>query len=254
MKRFYIGSFLLIVFSATFFNCEHRDQNKVDLKVLVAATGDVILINGEVDSDKISSCGVAVPGTTAASGTATGTTGGNTGTTTTNSGSSGSSARYTITSQLIMKNTAEAMVLRFQFDSAQYQGTVDPQQGFSYSGGVFGKTVTGNVGKVEWGSSGIPVYPTGNGAAQQQTLQYMDIDISLSGKILDSSTSTGILNQCYTSDNVNCTSVTTTQQCFTQDNHSCVSTASASGSAVTITGRISCNAPNVIPSGGSTTQ
>lgn len=196
MKRFYIGFFLLIAFSATFFNCEHRDQNKVDLKVLVAATGNVILINGEVDSDKISSCGVAVPGTTASSsGTAVGTTGGNTGTTTT-SGSSGSSTRYTITSQLIMKNTAEAMVLRFQFDSTQYQGAVDPQQGFSYSGGAFGRTVTGNVGKVEWGSSGIPVYPTGNGAAQQQTLQYMEIDLSLSGKILDSSTSTGILNQC----------------------------------------------------------
>ncbi|AVQ12740.1 Uncharacterized protein XB16_2425 [Leptospira santarosai] len=253
MKRSYIGFSLLIVFSAFFFNCEHRDQNQVDLKVLVAATGNVILINGEVDSDKISSCGVAVPGSIA-SGTTTGaTTGGNTGTTT-GGGTSGSSSRYTITSQLIMKNTAEAMVLRFQFDSTQYQGTVDPQQGFSYSGGVFGKTVTGNVGKVEWGSSGIPVYSTGNGAAQQQTLQYMDIDISLSGKMLDSSTSTGILNQCYTSDNVNCTSVTTTQQCFTQDNHSCVSTASASGSAVTITGRIACNAPNVIPSGGSTTQ
>ncbi|EMJ95105.1 LIC10920 family plasminogen-binding lipoprotein [Leptospira alstonii] len=250
MKRSYIGFFISIFFSAILLDCEHKDQNKIDLQVLVVATGNIITINGEVDPDKISSCGVAVPGTTA-TGT-TGTTGGNTGATTTPSGSSGSSTRYTVTSQLIMKNTAEAMVLRFQFDSAQYQGSVDPQQGFSYSGGAFGRTVTGNVGKVEWGSSGVPVYPSGNGAAQQQTLQYLDIDISLSGKLLDSSTTTGILNQCYTSDNVNCTSVTTTQQCFTQDNKSCVSTASAAGSAVTITGNISCNAPNVIPSGSST--
>ncbi|WP_016752947.1 LIC10920 family plasminogen-binding lipoprotein [Leptospira kirschneri] len=251
MKRFYIGFLSSIFFTAIFLNCEHKDQNKVDLQVLVAATGNVIYINGEVDPDKISSCGVAVPGTSS-SGTTTGTTG-TTGTTTT--GSSGSSNnRYTITSQLIMKTTAESMVLRFQFDSSQYQGSVDPQQGFSYSGGAFGKMVTGNVGKVEWGTSGIPVYPSGNGSAQQQTLQYMDIDISLSGKLLDSSSSTGILNQCYTSDNVNCTSVTTTQQCFTQDNKSCVSTASTPGVAVTITGNISCNAPNVIPSGGTTTQ
>ncbi|RHX78067.1 hypothetical protein DLM76_19655 [Leptospira yasudae] len=152
-----------------------------------------------------------------------------------------------------MKTTGESLVLRFQFDSAQYQGSVDPQQGFSYSGGAFAKTVTGNVGKVEWGSSGIPVYASSSGAAQQQTLQYMEIDISLTGKLLSSSTSTGILNQCYTSDNVNCTSVTTTQQCFTQDNQTCVSTASASGSSVTITGSIHCNAKNVIPSGGATT-
>ncbi|EMK22902.1 LIC10920 family plasminogen-binding lipoprotein [Leptospira kirschneri] len=248
MKRFYIGFLSSIFFAAIFLNCEHKDQNKVDLQVLVAATGNVIYINGEVDPDKISSCGVAVPGTSS-SGTTTGTTG------TTTTGSSGSSNnRYTITSQLIMKTTAESMVLRFQFDSSQYQGSVDPQQGFSYSGGAFGKMVTGNVGKVEWGTSGIPVYPSGNGSAQQQTLQYMDIDISLSGKLLDSSSSTGILNQCYTSDNVNCTSVTTTQQCFTQDNKSCVSTASTPGSAVTITGNITCNAPNVIPSGGTTTQ
>lgn len=54
----------------------------MDLKVLVAATGNVILINGEVDSDKISSCGVAVPGSIASGTTSGATTGGNTGTTT----------------------------------------------------------------------------------------------------------------------------------------------------------------------------
>ncbi|TGK43996.1 hypothetical protein EHQ12_02750 [Leptospira gomenensis] len=244
MKR----ALVFIVCILSFANCANqKDQNKVDLKVLLS-NGDVIFINGEVDSEKISSCGVAVPGTT---GTSTGTTGGTTGTPTTGGGST--STRYTVTSQLIMKDTGESLVLRFQFDSSQYQGSVDPQQGFSYSGGTFGKTVTGNVGKVEWGASGIPVYPGSSGGAQQQTLQYMEIDLSLTGKLLTSSTSTGILNQCYTSDNVNCTSVTTTQQCFTQDNQTCVSTASATGTSVTITGSINCNSPNVIP-GGSTTQ
>ncbi|MDV6236613.1 hypothetical protein CH379_013365 [Leptospira ellisii] len=222
-----------------------KDQNKVDLRVL-ASDGNIIFINGEVDSEKISSCGVAVPGTT---GSTTGTTGGTTGTPSTGGSTS---TRYTVTSQLIMKTTGESLVLRFQFDSSQYQGSVDPQQGFSYSGGMFAKTVTGNVGKVEWGASGIPVYPSSSGGAQQQTLQYMEIDLSLTGKLLSSSTSTGILNQCYTSDNVNCTSVTTTQQCFTQDNQTCVSTASAAGTAVTITGSINCNSPNVIPSGTAT--
>ncbi|AOP33002.1 hypothetical protein A0128_03455 [Leptospira tipperaryensis] len=246
MKRSYTILFISILSSVFFLDCQHKDQNNVDLKVL-ATNGDIIFINGEVDSDKISSCGVAVPGTTS-----TGTTGTTSGSTTTTSGST--STRYTITSQLIMKTTGESLVLRFQFDSSQYQGSVDPQQGFSYSGGAFARTVTGNVGKVEWGASGIPVYPGTSGAAQQQTLQYMDIEISLTGKLLASSTTTGILNQCYTSDNVNCTSITTTQQCFTQDNQTCVSTASASGTAVTITGNISCSAPNVIPSGSTTTQ
>lgn len=249
MKRSYTILIISILSSTLFFlDCEHKDQNNVDLKVLAVGSGDIIFINGEVDSDKISSCGVAVPGTTS-SGT-TGTTSGTTAPATSGS----TSTRYTITSQLIMKTTGESLVLRFQFDSSQYQGSVDPQQGFSYSGGVFAKTVTGNVGKVEWGASGIPVYPSSSGGAQQQTLQYMDIDLSLTGKLLTSSTTTGILNQCYTSDNVNCTSITTTQQCFTQDNQTCVSTASASGTSVTITGHIACNAPNVIPSGSATTQ
>ncbi|TGM03553.1 hypothetical protein EHQ76_09800 [Leptospira barantonii] len=246
MKRSHsIFLFSAFIASAFLFNCNHQDQNKVDLRVLTA-NGNVIFINGEVDSDKISSCGVAVPGTTSSTSTTgtTGTTGGTSGT---------ASTRYTITSQLIMKTTGESLVLRFQFDSSQYQGSVDPQQGFSYSGGVFARTVTGNVGKVEWGTSGIPVYPSSSGGSQQQTLQYMEIEVSLTGKLLDSSSTTGILNQCYTSDNVNCTSITTTQQCFTQDNQTCVSTASASGTAVTITGNISCNAPNVIPGGSTTT-
>lgn len=246
MKRSLSAFLFSILASASLIHCNHQDQNKVDLRVL-ASNGNIIFINGEVDSDKISSCGIAVPGTTSSTST-TGTTG-TTGTTSTGT----ASTRYTITSQLIMKTTGESLVLRFQFDSSQYQGAVDPQQGFSYSGGVFAKTVTGNVGKIEWGTSGIPVYPSSSGSAQQQTLQYMEIDVSLTGKLLDTSSSTGILNQCYTSDNVNCTSITTTQQCFTQDNQTCVSTASASGTAVTITGNISCNAKNVIPSGGTTT-
>lgn len=61
MKRFYIGFLSSIFFAAIFLNCEHKDQNKIDLQVLITATGNVIYINGEVDPDKISSCGVAVP-------------------------------------------------------------------------------------------------------------------------------------------------------------------------------------------------
>ncbi|XDD49745.1 hypothetical protein AB3N59_15355 [Leptospira sp. WS92.C1] len=242
MKRIHF-ILLSLLLSFGILNCNsQRDQNKIKLSVIGGE--EIIEINAEVDPDKISSCGIAVPGSTSSPAT-----GGSTGTPTGGASTGGTSTRYTITSQLIMKTTGESLVLRFQFDSTQYQGSVDPQQGFSYSGGSFGRTVTGNVGKVEWGASGIPVYPSGSGGAQQQSLQYMDIELSLTGKLLSSSSSTGILNQCYTSDNVNCTSVTTTQQCFTQDNRTCVSTASATGTTVTITGSISCNAPNVIPSG-----
>ncbi|PJZ68807.1 hypothetical protein CH373_03790 [Leptospira perolatii] len=231
---------------ATLASCQHTTPNKVDMKV--TGGGNVYQVYLDVDNDKTPNCGNAAPYT---GGTGTSTTGGTT-TTTPTTGGSTTNSRYLVTSTLYMK-TGEILILRFIYDNNQNQGTVDPQQGFSFSGSVgtssqYIPAVTGKFGKVFWGGSGVPVYDSSSGGAQAQALQYLDVDINLTGNF--STTTGGVqLNQCFTVDGVKCTAQTSSTTCFTQDNISCFSTSASTGAAAAIQGSVSCNAPGVFPAG-----
>jgi hypothetical protein len=227
-------------------------QNKVKLTMpeitnLVnsgAASSQQVLIYSlatrKVDQSLTPNCGVATP--------ATGTTGVGTSTGQASTGSSGSSnSRFSITTQLYLKPTGETLSLRFIYDLNQYQGNVDPQQGFALTGGVFNSTASGKQGTVKWSGQGIGYIDESNSGAQ--TLSYMTIQLNLSGTFTQGqSSSITTPNQCFTQDNVNCTSLNTGTYCFTQDNKTCVgNTAASNAIPISITGSITCSAQNINP-------
>lgn len=233
--------FLLFFSSLLLLNCSTKDQNKTELTGLLTDGFPAIYFLGEIDSDLTTSCGQATPATAT-----TGTTGGTTGTTGTTGTSGSNNTRFSVISQLIFK-TKETLNIRYIYDSTQIQGRIDAQQGFVLSGGFLNKTVQGNVGTVEWFNQGINI-DTSIQSAQQ--ISFFNIELTITGTYSETnlSSSSSLLNQCYTLDGVNCTSGQSSTQCFTSDNRSClVQNTTADAIPVTIRGTIKCNAPNIVP-------
>ncbi|TGK46579.1 hypothetical protein EHQ43_07350 [Leptospira bouyouniensis] len=230
---------VFMVFSSIFWGCGLKNENKAEVSIFPDGEPSLYFL-GEVDSDITTSCGQATPATTT-----TGTTGGTTGTTGGTSGSTTNNTRFTVISQLIFK-TKETLNLRFTYDSTQIQGKIDPQQGFVLAGGLFGKTVQGTQGTVEWFNQGINI-DTALQSAQQ--ISFFNLEITLNGTYSTTATSTtNILNSCNTLDGVNCTSGTSTTQCFTSDNRTClVQNTTSDAKSVIIRGTLKCNAPNIVP-------
>lgn len=230
---------VFLVLSAFTWGCGLKNENNAALTVLDESTPALFAFNGEVDTSVTTSCGRAAPATNT-----TGTTGTTTGTTGT-TGSTSNNTRFSVISQLIFK-TKETLNIRFQYDSTQIQGNIDPQQGFILAGGLFGKTVQGTQGTVEWFNQGINI-DTASQTPQQ--ISFFNLEIRLNGTYSTSTTSAAtILPQCNTSDGVNCTSATATTQCFTSDNRTCiVQNTSSDAKPVIISGTIKCNAPNIVP-------
>jgi hypothetical protein len=220
-------------------------KSEVDLEMTAIQgllNGNIIVFYlGEIDMDKTPDCGRASFETASQSGG--GTTPSND---IKNTGGGGTTAndRFSIISTFNMKQTYETLNLRFSYDRRQFKGSINPQQGFSLTGGFFGNTVTGRRGTVEWGSNGISLDPK----ASNQQLRYMEIDVNLTGTFVPGQGTSTPPGQCFTQDGVNCTSVTTSTQCFTTDNRTCLADTSSSESSkeVIIRGKIKCNAPNII--------
>lgn len=200
----------------------------------------------EVDQTVTPSCGTATPGVTL-SGTGTGT-----GTTTTQqtTGTGTSNTKFTIFSQMTMKKTGELLTLKFAFDTNQFQGTIDPQQGFVLSGGVWRSTITGRQGTVKWGAQGVGYID--ESATGSQTVSYMKLDLELFGFYqpppTDTTTSTNntVVFECFTNDGKTCTTSTSSAKCYTYDSVSCITT--NSGSSITIKATVNCSAKNIVPS------
>lgn len=152
--------------------------------------------------------------------------------------------RFSIISTFIMKNSNESLNMRFSYDRRQFKGPINPQQGFVLAGGMFGNTVTGRQGTVEWGAMGVNLIPS----QSSQQLTYLDIRVELSGTFVPGQGTTIPPNQCYTQDGINCTVVQTSTQCFTVDNRTCLVDTGASGGSqpIIIRGRIRCTAPGII--------
>ncbi len=228
---------ILFAFSSIFVTCGLKNENKAEITILPEGEPSLYFL-GEVDNDVTTSCGQATPATTAAAGQpANPPQGGSTSTT--------NNTRFTVISQLIFK-TKETLNLRFTYDSTQIQGKIDPQQGFVLAGGLFGRTVQGTQGTVEWFNQGINI-DTAIQSAQQ--ISFFNLEITLNGTYSTTATSTtSVLNSCNTLDSVNCTSGTSTTQCFTSDNRTClVQNTNTDAKSVIIRGTLKCNAPNIVP-------
>ncbi|MCE9502081.1 MAG: hypothetical protein K8R21_16490 [Leptospira sp.] len=231
--------FLVLVTSLLFLACTQKKENKVDLSVypfLDPGIKTLFLTNG-IDSDLTPNCGTGTPATAST----TGTTGTSTGAT--SSGSKTANTRFTILSQLVMKVTHETLNMKFIYDTTQTQGSIDQQQGFTFTGGVFADTIAGKQGTVKWLNSGVNIDDTNTGT---QIIQFLKVELNLSGTYTPGSGTTTTPTQCYTVDNINCTSATATTQCFTTDNAKCISSATGEGATpIIIRGTINCNAKNV---------
>ena len=137
--------------------------------------------------------------------------------------------------------------MKFQYDSNQFQGALDQQQGFTLTGGIFGATVKGTQGTVKWTGQSLGYIDETNNAAQ--SLTFLIVDVNLKGTYTPGSSSNAITPvECNTTGDGKCTSSITTTKCFTQDYINCINNTAATGStAITISGSINCNAENVIP-------
>ncbi|TGK06684.1 hypothetical protein EHO59_00650 [Leptospira semungkisensis] len=230
-----------LIASAFLISCNNNNINKVDLTA-TGADGTQFNITGEIDKTNTSNCGTASP---YSGSTTTGTT---TTTTTTSSGSTNS--LFTVNSRMYF-TTGAFITLKFLYDSTQNQGSVDSQQGFSFSGLPLlnEPAVVANFGKIFWGGSGVPV-DTGNSGTQ--ALSYLTVTLNLVGNKVTSGSAGLALSQCYTTDFIHCTSATSSSMCYTQDGINCYNTNTASGPTVTIKGDINCTS-NSIPSGSSST-
>ncbi|NBU97108.1 MAG: hypothetical protein EBS19_02655 [Spirochaetia bacterium] len=245
--------FLILVINI-FISCTDANANKIKMdfpvQLLDIASNDpsfyaLYFSTREIDSDLTSNCGLASPATTTATGT-TGTTGttttGTTGTTTT-------SSKFTIVNSYVMKNTKETMNLRFIYDSTQSRGSVDQQQGFTITGGLFNTTITGKQGTVTWGLGGLGLGYIDESNTGSQQLSYMkNIQLQLNG-VFSKNTSTTITTPltCNTQDNINCTALVTGTTCFTQDNKTCTSASATTGTPITLNITINCESKSVIP-------
>ncbi len=196
----------------------------------------------DIDKSLTTNCGIATPGTTAGAGT---TTPGATTTPTTGTTGTTTSKRV-ILSQLVFK-TGETLTMKFQYDSNQFQGSLDQQQGFTLTGGIFGSTVKGTQGTVKWSGQSLGYIDETNNAAQNLT--FLIVDVSLRGTYTPGSASNATTPvECNTTGDGKCTSSITTTKCFTQDYVNCINNTAATGSTpITISGKINCNAANVIP-------
>ncbi len=243
-----------IIFSLTILftiSCSNKNDNKVSLAspeisaILNASqtNGQYLFVVREIDTDLTTSCGVATPGTVATQPGA-----GQTNPTPQpdQSGGGNANSRFTILSQLTMKNTGETLTMKFQYDSAQTQGNLDQQQGFTLTGGVFNKTITGKLGNVKWQGQGAGYLDESGQARGAQQLTFMNVEVNFRGFITDSAANTATPLECFTQDGANCTTVTTTTKCFTQDNIKCLVTTNT-GTQYNITGKIKCTAKNIIP-------
>lgn len=251
MKVLWILSLILLL------NCNtEKDANDVKVKFPpeVLATLDTtdttqmaqyFLYFGdrEVDQTVTPSCGTATPGVTlSGTGTGTGTavsqpsTGGTGGT---------SNTKFTIFSQMTMKKTGELLTLKFAFDTNQFQGTIDPQQGFILSGGVWQSTITGRQGTVKWGAQGVGYID--ESATGAQTVSYMKLDLELFGFFQPGQGQNNtVVFQCYTSDGLKCTTTTSSAQCYTYDSVNCITT--NAGKNITVKATVNCSAKNIVPS------
>lgn len=241
-KLIFIFLFLLIA-------CKTEDENKIKLElpqllsVLTPEEYFIFFYNREVDQTLSPNCGIASPATTVGTGI---TTPGVTPAPVTGGGTT-ANPRFTIVSQLYIKDTGESMAMRFIYDPNQSQGSIDQQQGFTLSGGVFNNTVSGKQGTVEWGLGNAGIGYIDESTNTSQTLSFFNLKLKLNGYFQrGQTTSTATPNECFTQDNVNCTTVATGTKCFTQDNQKCL-VISTGGSTVTIQGDLKCSASKVIP-------
>ncbi len=222
-------------------SCNNDNVNKVDLTA-TGTSGSIFQIQGEIDKSKTSNCGTATPySATSGTGTTTGTT-----------GTTGSTTNlFTVNSRLYF-TTGAFVTLKFLYDATQNQGSVDSQQGFSYSGlpalGI--PAAVANYGKIFWGGSGVPL---DTGTSSTQSLSYLTVTVDLVGNQVTSGSAGLALTQCYTTNFINCTSATSSSMCYTQDGINCYNTNTATGPVLTIKGDINCTS-NAIPSGSSTTS
>ena len=250
-----------------------KDENKTKLtfpeltSILNPQDALAFFYTRDIDKSLTTNCGIATPGTTAG---ATPTPGGvgavpTTGTTGT------STSKRIILSQLVFK-TGETLTMKFQYDSNQFQGALDQQQGFTLTGGIFGHTVTGKQGTIKWTGQSLGYIDETNNAAQNLT--FLIVDVNLRGTFTPNSSSSGSTPiECNTLDGINCTSSVSTTKCFTQDSRTCMSSGTtcktndgincdsngtsscttlnsikcSTPTAITISGSINCNAANVIP-------
>ncbi len=248
-KLFILLLILTNLFCNSNISLKSKDENKTKLSFpevasLLSPTDTVAFFyTRDIDKSLTTNCGIATPGTTTgATGTAT------PGATTPTTGTTGTStSKRVVLSQLVFK-TGETLTMKFQYDSNQFQGALDQQQGFTLTGGIFGATVKGTQGTVKWSGQSLGYIDETNNAAQ--SLTFLIVDVSLRGTYTPGAASSGVTPvECNTTDGVNCTSSISTTKCFTQDYKTCMSSAgSATGSTpVTISGKINCNAANVIP-------
>ncbi len=238
---------IILLFFIVLTSCRVKDENKIKLElpqlltVLTPEEYFIFFYNREVDQTLSPNCGIASPATTVSVGTTPGatpppTTGGTTGT-----------SRFTIVSQLFIKYTGESMAMRFIYDPNQSQGPIDQQQGFTLTGGVFNNTVSGKQGTVEWGLGNAGIGYIDESSNTAQTLSFFNLRLRLSGFFQrGQTTSTTPPNECFTQDNVNCTTVATGTKCFTQDNQKCL-VITTGGTPVTIQGDLKCSSSTVIP-------
>ncbi|WP_086448492.1 LIC10920 family plasminogen-binding lipoprotein [Leptospira venezuelensis] len=227
----------LAFFIFCFLSCENRDADKISLTVF--GDGVAFNIDGELDMDKTASCGTATPYSSSSTSTTTTTT---TSTSTTN--------LYTVITRLYFK-TGEYLYLKFLYDATQNQGSIDSTQGFSYSGGIGTTAVVSNYGKIYWGGSGVPVDTS---VSSSQALSYLTLDLDLVGTAVSSGSVALSLTQCYTVDNINCTSATSTSMCYTQDGATCYNTQNVSGPSVSIKGEVNCTSSTVSSGSSSNTS
>ena len=246
---------LWVLFMMLLLNCNtDKDANDVKVKFPpeVLATLDttdttamaqyyLYFGDREVDQTVTPSCGTATPGVTL-SGTGTGT---NTTTQPSQTGQGTSNSKFTIFSQMTMKKTGELLTLKFAFDTNQFQGTIDPQQGFILSGGVWQSTITGRQGTVKWGAQGVGYID--ESATGSQTVSYMKLDLELFGFFQPGQGQNNtVVFQCYTSDGLKCTTTTSSAQCYTYDSVNCITT--NAGKNITVKATVNCSAKNIVPS------
>ncbi len=247
MNRIIYCFVLALFFSA----CENKRENQS--KINLNSPEFIALLNEsnrvgtffyfatrEVDQKLTTNCGIAAPGTapTTPGAAAAPTPAPAQGTTNT---------KFNVVSQIIFKPSGETLSFRFTYDTIQTSGALSPQQGFTLTGGVFNNTVTGTQGTVNWSGQGAGYID--DATTTPQTLAFLNVSVDLRGTFLSGATTTTTVPlQCFTTDNINCTSATASTQCFTTDNKLCIaSTAATSGAKpVNISGTIKCNSSNVI--------
>ncbi len=250
MNKLFIFILSIVLISCnTNLTLKSKDENKTKLafpeiaSLLSPADAVAYFYTRDIDKSLTTNCGIATPGTTAGASATPGATGTPAPTT---GGTGTSTSKRIILSQLVFK-TGETLTMKFQYDSNQFQGALDQQQGFTLTGGIFGSTVKGTQGTVKWSGQSLGYIDETNNAAQNLT--FLIVDVSLRGTYTPGSSSNATTPvECNTTGDGKCTSSITTTKCFTQDYINCINNTAASGStAITISGKINCNAANVIP-------